>query len=221
MIEFIFWFIRYSTRFSWFHPMKICWKSCGGMSGDLNNFSCWLFHSIFNIINLYFVVSFICNGINQTCALTFGRNGFSLATLIQNLGFAELFHRVAMNPHQRFYRRPRWAAALKPARYAWSSKCGTMMKISSDKWKWIRRSVAALFFIIKNPYFCFHLNFLGRQPVEKWNWTSRQVAPNALLFSSSGWRLTGELGEGEWSGRARRPVQNQERPARGSSRATG
>jgi hypothetical protein len=49
--------------------------------------------------------------------LAFGRNGFSLATLIQNLGFAELFHRAAMNPHQRFYRRPRWAAALKPALY--------------------------------------------------------------------------------------------------------
>ena len=50
--------------------------------------------------------------------LAFGRNGFSLATLIQTLGFAELFHRAAMNPHQRFYRRPRWPAALKPARYA-------------------------------------------------------------------------------------------------------
>ena len=138
-----------------FIQWKNCWKVVGVSrrrrkwpkaiyQGILNNFSFWLFHPIFNIINLYFVVSFICNGINQTCALTFGRNGFSLATLIQNLGFAELFHRAAMNPHQLFYRRSLRAAELKPARYACLPKCGPMMKISSDKWKWIRRSVAAL-----------------------------------------------------------------------------
>jgi hypothetical protein len=48
----------------------------------------------------------------NTRILTFWkRSTLSVVTisrsLIQNLGFADLFHRAAMNPHQLFYRRPR------------------------------------------------------------------------------------------------------------------
>ena len=147
MIEFIFWFIRYSTRFSWFHPITKLLKSCGGMSGDFGYFFSSLFHWWLQInwfckslraaqdlppdprfgrgalyVSMWFSTSFsiFC----CFCCMNWKR--LNLCDALRSLRFltrcAHSKPRLCgVIPHQR--------DALKPARYAWSTKMWTMMEI--------------------------------------------------------------------------------------------
>ena len=130
-------------------------KSCRGMSGDFEYFFIWLFHWWLIIWCYIWWKKLSNNGSCNRVRRPSVCDGFSLATLIK----------------------PRLLGGKPLA-------ARTLRLVLSDKRNWIRRQVAALESSKYFPWFLFHQNFLGRQPVEKWNWTSRPVAPNALLFSS-------------------------------------
>ena len=129
MIEFLFWFMRYSTRLFWFHLRKNCWKVVMGYQKILNNFSSDHFIQCSTSWILYFVVSFICKGRNQTCAPTFSEG--RLRCLVRYA--LSTARRCGVIPHQ-------LVSELTPARYAWSTKMWTHdEKFIKWKFQWGRR----------------------------------------------------------------------------------